>query len=242
MKKKFYWIHKDYNNASLNQIAQRLVEYHTSELLENFDVKYTYENKRYKNSAVVGTIFLDDTYSVNDQHIINSIMNYNVYFKQKTEDFKKLSDRTIQHLDFIVSLASGTLQKECLERLNNYVIDISPTAIEKTREYLDIPESNYYQLDLFNIEKVEQFLKSIDGKIGFIDISNCFCYLPSSILFDIDLRINKLNQFLKCLQQDSRIWYINLTTPNGDQYSNVNVKDIPEIKIDDRFKVLPWIN
>jgi hypothetical protein len=241
VKEKFYWIHRHYDSYGLNSIAQRLVEYHTANLLQHFDVYYVNENLNYKNYAEVGTIFLDSDYKVTDLAIINSLMNYNVYFKQNTEAPVMLRE-PINGLDFIVSLAAGDLEDARLKKLTRYIIDISPLAIEKSKEYLDVPLTNFYQLDIFDIIQVKHFLKSVEGTTGLLCLSNCFLYMPSCILYDVMLRLRKQNEFIKCLQDDSRTWYVNMISATGDHYYNVNVKDIPEITNDNRFRFLPWID
>jgi hypothetical protein len=164
-----------------------------------------------------------------------------VYFKINTEDELKL-DRSIEGLDVVVSLAAGELTDNALKKLTRYVIDISPMAIEKSKQFLDVPESNFYQLDIFDIVKVQSFLRSITGTIGIFNVSNCFLYIPNCLLFDVQFRIAKQNQFINCLKNDTRTWYVNMVSATGEHYNNVNVKDIPEIKITDQFKVLPWIS
>jgi hypothetical protein len=241
MKKDFFWIHKDYGNESLNNIAKRLVEYHTAYLIRDFNVHYVYEEAGYLHSAPVGKIFLDKPYTVSDSEIINSLMNYNVYFKSNTEDPIDLKN-PIEGLNFIVSLAAGgDFKDDYLRSLQRYIIDISPRAIEKSQSFLDVPTTNFYQLDIFNQTQVNEFLKIIDGDVGLIHVSNCFLYIPNCILFDIYYRLGKQNQFLDCLRADSREWYVNMCSANGEEFYNMNVNDFPNSTIDDRFKVLPWI-
>jgi len=240
MKKNFYWIHREYS-PSLTYISQRLVEYHTANLCQQYNVHYSYNDNNDGISLDTGTIFLDEAYTVVDSHIVNSLLNYNVYFKINTEDELKL-DRSIEGLDVVVSLAAGELTDNALKKLTRYVIDISPMAIEKSKQFLDVPESNFYQLDIFDIVKVQSFLRSITGTIGIFNVSNCFLYIPNCLLFDVQFRIAKQNQFINCLKNDTRTWYVNMVSATGEHYNNVNVKDIPEIKITDQFKVLPWIS
>lgn len=241
MKKDFYWIHKDYNNSSLNNIARRLVEYHTANLIQEYNVHYVYDYQDYENFSEVGRIFLDEDYTVKDTHIINSLVNYNVYFKVNTEEDIKLCE-SITDLDFIVSLAAGDLKDSKLLKLKRYIIDISPRAIKKSKEFLDVPQSSFYQVDVFDDNQLSEFLKQIKEQTGLMYVSNCFLYIPNCILFDIQHRIEKQNQFLSCLRNDSRTWYVNMISANGDHFYNLNVDNIPEIVLDNRFGVLPWIS
>ncbi len=239
MKEDFYWIHRDYGSPSLNNIAQRLVEYHTALLFSNYNVHYTDKNKNYKNFAEVGTIFLDYAYNVTDVHVINSLMNYNVYFKNATENVEPVDE---SNLDFVVTLASKDLLLPYTNKVKQYIVDISPLALEKTKSFLETPQSQYHQLDIFNIDAVNEFLKTIEGNCGYFDLSNCFLYMPSSILYDVELRVKKQNEFLNCLRNDSRIWYISMKSANGNYYYNKNVKDICNEDVDSRFRTLPWLN
>jgi hypothetical protein len=240
MKQKFYWIHKDYSNPSLNYISQRLVEFYTAELIQIYDVEYVYDNKGFENFSEVGRIFLDKDYTVQDLHVLNSIMNYNVYFKVNTEPDIELKE-DIPLLDCFVSMASGIVKNKKLLDLNRYIIDISPRALEFTKEFLSIPESNFFQLDVFDKEQVKNFLSTVEGQVGLIYISNCFLYIPNCILYDINLRIKKQNEFLEVLKNDKVKWYVNMVSANGETFYNVDANSIPKIVLDERFKVLPWI-
>lgn len=240
MKKDFYWIHKDYANASLNNIAQRLVEYHSAFMINDFNIHYVFENDSYEHYATVGTIFLDEEYTVENLEIINSLMNYNVYFKRNTED--PIDYPTDKNLDFIVSLAAGDLKNSKFEQLNRYIIDISPMALEKSKSFLEVPTSNFFQIDLFNTLQLEKFINTVDGNRGMLYVSNCFLYIPNCILFDIHVRLAKINDMLDVLRKDSKTWYINLVTPNGDHLNNVCVNSISKIKLNDEFRKLPWIS
>lgn len=237
---KFYWIHKEFSNPSLNNISQRLVEFNTAILLNDFEVYYSYEDNDYEFKADVGTIFLNQPYTVSDVDIINSIMNYNVYFKTNTEPDIVL-EKDIENLDCFVSMAAGQVQNEKLINLKRYIIDISPRALEFSKKFLSVPESNFYQVDLFSSKQVEEFLNKIEGNTGLIFISNCFLYIPNCILFDINLRIQKANEFLNLLRNDKINWYVNMVTPNGNSLYNISVSEVQDIKLDERFKILPWI-
>lgn len=240
MKQDFFWIHKDYDNESLNNIAKRLVEYHTANLIQDFNVHYVYQDEGYQHSAPVGKIFLDEPYLVSNPEIINTLMNYNVYFKSNTEDPISLH-KPINGLNFIVSLAANDLKDEHLRSLKRYIIDISPRALEKSKAFLDVPTTNFYQIDIFDQVQVKEFLKTIDGDVGLMYVSNCFLYIPNCILYDIYYRLEKQNQFLDCLRNDSRKWYVNMCSANGEDFYNIDVDDLPNATIDERFKILPWI-
>lgn len=241
MKQRFYWIHKDYSNPSLNYISQRLVEFHTAGLIQLYDVEYVFDNNEFENFAEVGRIFLNKDYTVQDLHILNSIMNYNVYFKINTEPDIELKE-DIPLLDCFVSMASGEVKNKKLLNLNRYIIDISPRALEFTKDFLSIPESNFFKLDVFDKEQVKNFLSTVKGKVGLMYISNCFLYIPNCMLYDINLRIKKQNEFLTVLKNDKIRWYVNMVSANGETFSNVDVNSIPEIVLDDRFKALPWLS
>lgn len=237
---KFYWIHKEFSNPSLNNLSQRLVEFNTAILLNDFEVYYSYEDNDYEFKADVGTILLNQPYTVADVDIINSIMNYNVYFKTNTEPDIVL-EKNIENLDCFVSMAAGQVQNKKLINLKRYIIDISPRALEFSKKFLSVPESNFYQVDLFSLKQIEEFLNKVEGNTGLIFISNCFLYIPACILFDINLRIQKANEFLNLLRNDKINWYVNMVTPNGDSLYNVPVSEVQDIKLDERLKILPWI-
>ena len=89
--KKFYWIHKDYQNESLNNLARRLVEYNTADLLSNgYDVFYTdtipTDGSEYEYAGKLAVGNFSMAYSVADIPVINDIFNYNLYFPTNTQD------------------------------------------------------------------------------------------------------------------------------------------------------------
>jgi hypothetical protein len=140
--KKFYWIHKDYQNESLNNLARRMVEYNTADLLSNgYEVFYTdtiptdgseYE---YAGKLAVGNFSID--YSVADIPVINDMFNYHLYFPTNTQDPLRIPADVKGTFDCLVSLAAGNMIETTpidigLQGANHYVIDISPTAIHKS--------------------------------------------------------------------------------------------------------------
>ena len=114
---KIVWKHIDYNNDSLNSIARNITEYHTAHALT---VKYSTTK-----GVPIGTIFLDvprtKQNTVENISALNSILNYNVYFKENTE----VPLKTIIDPDCVVALASGDTPSQLLAK-HTYVIDISP--------------------------------------------------------------------------------------------------------------------
>jgi len=224
---KFTWKYKDYKNDSLNSIARNITEFHTA-ILSDVDYSTT-------KGTPIGTIFLDDEYTVEDTSVLNSLLNYNIYFKKNTED------RIVTDIkpDCAVVLASGEKANQ-IDAEHKYIIDISPRALEKTKDFLDLPTSNYYQVDLFDTEQVSKFLKGCKGETGIFCVSNVFLYLPNCIMFDSKARLKKQNELMKLLSQDKINWYVDIVTVNGT-YIQAPAKQLVDISLDEKFKVLPWI-
>jgi len=227
---KITWKHIDYNNDSLNSIARNIAEYHTAHALK---VKYSTTK-----GVPLGTIFLDDKHTVENISVLNSILNYNVYFKKNTE----VPLKTIIDPDCVVALASGDTPSQLLAK-HTYVIDISPMALEKTKEKynIDVAKSyNYNQVDLFDILAVKKFLKKCQGNVGLFCLSNVFLYFPNCIMFDAKARLKKQNELISLLAQDKIKWHVDMVTVNGT-YIQTLASELVDMTLDDKFKVLPWI-
>lgn len=221
------WKHKDYGNESLNKIARNITEFHTGNLE---DVKYS----KWRGTPI-GTVFLHEPFTVKDTGVLNSLMNYNVFFKHNTED-----DIVTNFVpDCAVVLASGD-RVTTINSKYTHVIDISPRALEKTKEIFDLPESMFYQLDVFNISDVKEFLKTCKGKTGLFCLSNIFLYLPSCVMYDVHFRLKKQNELIKLLAQDKIDWVVDMVTVNGT-YIQTPAKYLLNTKLDKKFEVLPWI-
>ena len=227
---KITWKHIDYNNDSLNSIARNIAEYHTAHVLK---VKYSTTK-----GVPLGTIFLDDKHTVENISVLNSILNYNVYFKKNTE----VPLKTIIDPDCVVALASGDTPSQLLAK-HTYVIDISPMALEKTKEKynIDVAKSyNYNQVDLFDIPAVKKFLTKCQGNVGLFCLSNVFLYFPNCVMFDAKARLKKQNELISLLAQDKIKWYVDMITVNGT-YIQTLASELVDMTLDDKFKVLPWI-
>ena len=227
---KITWKHIDYNNDSLNSIARNIAEYHTAHALK---VKYSTTK-----GVPLGTIFLDDKHTVENNSVLNSILNYNVYFKKNTE----VPLKTIIDPDCVVALASGDTPSQLLAK-HTYVIDISPMALEKTKEKynIDVAKSyNYNQVDLFDIPAVKKFLTKCQGNVGLFCLSNVFLYFPNCVMFDAKARLKKQNELISLLAQDKIKWYVDMITVNGT-YIQTLASELVDMTLDDKFKVLPWI-
>jgi len=227
---KITWKHIDYNNDSLNSIARNIAEYHTAHALK---VKYSTTK-----GVPLGTIFLDDKHTVENISVLNSILNYNVYFKKNTE----VPLKTIFNPDCIVALASGDTPSQ-LSAKHTYVIDISPKALEATKEKynIDVAKSyNYDQVDLFDIPAVKTFLTKCQGNVGLFCLSNVFLYFPNCVMFDAKVRLKKQNELISLLAQDKIKWYVDMITVNGT-YVQTLASELVDMTLDDKFKVLPWI-
>ena len=252
--KKFYWVEKDYSNRSLNGLAQRLAEYFTADLLlSDYEVGYLTQVPTDSEYALVGQVGISAkaraknfNFLVSDTHLINDIFNYNIYFPQNTE--KLDIDPTLKGtFDCLVSLAAGEMIGTNpvdigLTTNNHYVIDISPTAIHKSMGLYKDTVSNFIQLDIFDCNAVEHFLSTCNGTKGFFVVSNCFRYIISSLLYDVELRLKMQNDFIKILANDKIDWYVTMFTADGTYYPCVRARDIHDKRLDERFKVLPWIN
>lgn len=243
--KKFYWISKDYYNNGLNELAKRLTEYRTAELLgAGYTVMYSYTlvDPQYEQS-VIGKIM--DDYTVADSYLINDILNFNLYFTDTTENQIECGSH-FGSFDCLVSLASGETVKKNptaigLTAGHHYVIDISPTAIHKSLGLYKELSVDYTQLDIFNIAAVKEFLSTCKGTKGFFVVSNCFCYIVSSLVHDVHLRLEMQNKFIDTLANDKIDWYVKMLSADGTFYECVRAKEIVNKKLDEKFKVLPWI-
>jgi hypothetical protein len=252
--KTFYWVEKDYDNRSLNGLAQRLTEYYIADLLlEDYNVGYLTEIPAHSEYAIVGQVGISAkareknfVFFVSDTHLINDIFNYNIYFPQNTEQLD-IAPELKGTFDCLVSLGAGEMIKTNpldigLTTDNHYVIDISPTAIHKSMGLYKDTVTNFTQLDIFNCSAVKSFLSTCEGTKGFFVVSNCFRYIINSLLYDVELRLKMQNEFIKILANDKIDWYVTMFTADGTYYSCVRAKDIQDKTLDERFKVLPWIN
>ena len=244
MRQKICWLAKDYQNDSLNTLAKRVTEFHTAMLLnDNFDVEYSCE-KTTDTQIEIGKLFLDKEYTVNDLHVVNDILNFNVYYDQNTEVSTVVNTQHYGTFDCLVSLAAGNKPNDTPKNIglttnNHYIIDISPTAIHKSFGiHKDI--SSFTQLDIFNIQAVKEFLASCSGTKGLFVVSNCFVYYPSCLIYDVKLRLQAQEQFINALANDKIDWYVEMVAADGTGYGCVNAKDVRS-NLDTRFGVLPWI-
>jgi hypothetical protein len=251
--KKFYWVEKDYCNRSLNGLAQRLAEYFTADLLlAEYDVGYLTQVPVNAEYAMVGQVGISAKareknfgFLVSDTHLINDIFNYNIYFPQNTE-ILDIAPELKGTFDCLVSLAAGKMIETNpvdvgLTTTNHYVIDISPTAIHKSMDLYKNTVTNFIQLDIFNGDAVKSFLNTCKGTKGFFVVSNCFRYIVNSLLYDVELRLQMQNKFIKILADDKIDWYVTMFTADGTYYPCVRARDIQDKQLDERFKVLPWI-
>jgi hypothetical protein len=246
---KIYLIEKDYQNESLNNLARRLAEYHLAELsLEGIDVQYSTsipsDNSRF---IEIGKLSQREEvpFTVNDLHIINDIFNYNLYFENNNDPVLSVGEHR-GTFDCLVSLAAGKMVESNPDSIgltgNHYIIDISPTAIHVSMGIYKNINALYSQVDIFNKQSVKEFLATCEGSKGFFVISNCFMYIVNSLLYDVKLRLKMQNELIDILANDKIDWYVFINTADGISYPCVSAKELQNKKLDNRFKILPWIN
>lgn len=254
--KKFYWIDKDYQNESLNNLAKRVVEYNTASLIsDGFEIVYSSSAPLDNSiSCEVGRIEVSQQadekefyYSVADVNIINDIFNYNLYFVNNTENPLMITNELRGTFDCLVSLAAGNMIERNPELVglvgdNHYVIDISPTAIHKSMGLYKDMSLDFIQVDIFNIDAVKEFLKTCKGTRGFFVVSNCFCYIVNSLLYDVNFRLKMQNEFIEVLANDKIEWYVSMFSADGTYYHCNKASDIRNKNLDKQFEALPWIN
>lgn len=248
--KKFYFIDKDYQNESLNNLAKRIAEYNAAELLS-----FGYDEFAVVSSPPagaehheIGKLSLRPSvpFTVNDIYIINDLFNYNVFFEKNTSKRIETPNNLKGTFDCLVSLAAGDMVENNpvdigLQGNNHYVIDISPTAIHKSMGIYKDRRHQYTQLDIFNKDAVSDFLKTCQGTRGMFVITNCFMYIVNALLYDVSLRLQFQNQLIRQLADDKIEWYVNIISADGISYSCVKASDIVDKKLDERFRSLPWI-
>jgi hypothetical protein len=253
--KKFYWIEADYQNDSLNNIARRMAEYNTAELLmKGYDVYYTSDIPiDGSEHGSIGRIAVGPNaeqkgfrYTVLDIPIINDMFNYNLYFASNTEGRLQVPSEHKGTFDCLVSLAAGTMVETNAEDVglindNHFVIDISPTAIHKSMNLYKEISKEFLLVDIFNDQALQDFLKTCTGTKGFFVASNCFCYIINSLIYDVKLRLELQNRFIKILAKDKIEWYVSIVTADGVRFHCARAKDIVDRTLDKRFEVLPWI-
>ena len=252
MMKKFCWIEKDYQNTSLNNLAQRVTEYFTGDLLlDGYEVEYSNSPMPDAENYPVGKIGISPKaaalgfdYTVADLHVINELFNLNLYFPMNTEKRLEVGEH-YGTFDCLVSLAAGNMIENNPVDIGfngeHYVIDISSTAITETMK-LYKNTSGYQQVDLFNLSSVEQFLKDCKGTKGMFVVSNCFHYIVSSLVYDVELRLKAQNDLMKLLANDKIDWYVSMLTADGEYIACASAKELQDKKLDPRYFVLPWIN
>lgn len=242
--KKLIWKHRDYKNRSLNSMAKSITEYNTAMLFnENIEVNYSYTT-----GVDIGTLSLQSENTVENLELTNLLIDIDVYFKSNTENKITFPKELQGTFDCLVSLAAGSNFVQELEDIGNikdhYIVDISPTAIRETMKLSTILKSDvtdFVQLDYFNINSVKEFLRTVKGTRGFFTLSNVFCYAPTSLLYDVNLRIQHQNNLIELLANDKTEWYVSILTANGENFDCINVNELRNQKVDDKFKVLPWI-
>lgn len=253
--KTFYWIDKDYENESLNNLARRLVEYNTADLVsDGYDIVYSDKAPTDGSPfSEIGKIEISKqaqqknfNYSVEDIHVINDIFNYDLYFKNNTENELKIPEDLVGKFDCLVSLAAGDMIERNPEIIqlngpNHYVIDISPTAIHQSMNLYKNISKNFILVDIFDEKSLKEFLKTCQGSKGLFVVSNCFCYMISSLIYDVNLRLAMQNRFIEILANDKIEWYVSMFTADGTYYRCDRAKDVRNKKLDKKFKALPWI-
>jgi len=222
------WKEVDYKNNSLNNIARNITEFHTGNC--QGDISYSKTE-----GTPIGTIFLEEKYTVKDMAILNSLLNYNVYFRKNTEQTLKTDLKP----DCAVVLASGNTVDQ-IESKYMYVIDISPKALQNHQKAFNMTSTEYYELDVFDLEEVRKFLRKCKGETGLFCLSNIFLYLPNCIMFDAKARLTRQNKLMQVLAEDKIEWYVDMCTVNGI-YFQAPARELVDMKLDDKFKVLPWI-
>lgn len=243
--KKFYLVAKDYQNESLNNLARRVAEYNTAELIKDgYEVLYTEQPPIEGQYQEIGKIAWQLPYTVLDIPVINDIFNYNLYF-EKNNEYRLNVGNHFGTFDCLVSLAAGQSvvnnPKDIGLKGQHYVVDISPTAIHKTLGLYKEENFKHKQLDIFNIDAVKEFLSTCEGTKGFFVISNCFMYIINSLVYDVKLRLELQNKLINVLANDKIDWYIYMISADGTDYPCVRAKDITNKTLDKRFEVLPWI-
>lgn len=250
--KKFIWIEKDYNNRSLNNLAKNITEYNTAMLLNRgFEVEYETKVSADDDHAVVGTLFANSplsAYTVEDLEVINMLSDFNIYFKHNTEDLFDIGEHKGTY-DCLVSLAAGDISTKLPDHIggvdNHYIVDISSTAIKNSNKYFknffEKEVTNFQQLDFFNTANVKDFLSNISGTKGLFIVSNCFCYAPTSLFYDTEVRLKKQNEFINLLVDDKIDWYVDIVTADGATFRNIAARDLLDYKMTNKLKVLPWI-
>ena len=245
--KKFIWKDCDYANRSLNSMAKSITEYHTAMLFnENIQVDYSYTT-----GVDIGTLFLHASAkgtTVENLDLTNALIDIDIHFKNNTENKITFPKELQGTFDCLVSLAAGSnfvQEVKDIGNINNhYIVDISPTAIRETMKLSTMLKSDitdFVQLDYFNINSVKEFLRTVKGTRGFFTLSNVFCYAPTSLLYDVNLRIQHQNNLIELLANDKTEWYVSILTANGENFDCINVNELRNQKVDDKFKVLPWI-
>lgn len=223
-----------------------IAEYNTAILLgQNSSIEYSH------NTGVeIGKLFLNNgapDWTVENTEVINFISDHNIYFKQNTE--VEIDNIKNSEFDCLVTLASGNSFYSIPDKIgfqgHHYVVDISPTAIKESNKILDSLfvkyKSEFYQLDFFNIDNVKKFLQNVKGTKGLLILSNCFCYMPTALIYDTEARLDKQNEMLEVLANDKIDWHVDIMSATGKTYRNVSVKQLLNEPMPDDFKVLPWI-
>jgi hypothetical protein len=248
--KKFYFVDKDYQNESLNNMAKRITEYNAAEIINKYDFNFTNLPPNNSEWHEIGKIFMkpDLPFIVTDLYIVNDIFNYNVFFEKNTSSRIVIPENLYGTFDCLVSLAAGDMIKNNpldigLVGENHYIIDISPTALHKIIGLNLYKETRdqFINLDIFNENAIDKFLNSCKGTRGFFDISNCFMYIVNSLIYDVKLRLKMQNILIDRLANDKIEWYVNINSADGIFYPCVKASDIVNKKLDTRFEVFPWI-
>ena len=247
--KKFYFVNKDYQNESLNNLAKRVAEYNMAELLmNNYEVSFVDVAPGDSEHQEIGKLSLRPNvpYTVLDLFVLNDIFNYNIYFEKNTSGRVEVPDELKGTFDCLVSLAAGdsvinTPKDIGLTNSNHRIIDISPTAIHKTMGLYKENVYKFTELDIFNDVAVDEFLASCTGTRGFFVVSNCFVYIINSLIYDVNLRLETQNKFLTKLAQDKIEWYVNIVSADGIFYSCVKAADLVDKKLDPRYEIFQWI-
>jgi len=100
----------------------------------------------------------------------------------------------------------------------------------------------FVELNFFNLDAVKRLVDNLDSKKIFWNLSNCFNYIPTALIFDINTRYKIQQDFFNILNDSGKDFYVECTLADGHYQPITHVRNLLNYKIDNRFKILPWYN
>jgi len=191
-----------------------------------------------------------DQYNIlKNLHRINEAVDHRNFFVENTEEFENTYiDKGIIY-DCCVCSAAGDTPNKILNSVNLkpesiiYVVDINSQALELAKTKIkNLSQFRFVHIDLFDTDRVKEFLKSVTSKNNLWFVSNIFNYVNTSLIYNYDLRFHKQQEFINLLASENTDWDISIYTTDCRGFQNTPSRQLSELKSTIDLKILPWVS